>query len=48
VAEVAELVAMKEAADTNPALHDALERAKILYELSKDHTPDNSPMWHPV
>lgn len=48
VSEVAELVAMKEAAESNPALHDALERAKILYELSRDHTPDNSPQWHPV
>jgi hypothetical protein len=48
VSEVAELVAMKQAADTNPSLQQALEHAKVLYELSRDHTPDNSPMWHPV
>jgi hypothetical protein len=48
ISEVAELVAMKEAAGTNPALQEAMEHAKILYELSRDHTPDNSTMWHPV
>jgi hypothetical protein len=48
VAEVAELVAMKQAAESNPSLHEALEHAKVLYELSRDHTPDTNPMWHPV
>ena len=48
VQEVAELVCMAEAAKSNPALQDALERAKILYELSRDHEPDTGPMWHPV
>jgi hypothetical protein len=48
ISEVAELVAMNEAAKTNPSLQAALEHAKILYELSRDHTPDNSLLWHPV
>jgi hypothetical protein len=48
VSEVAELVAMKKAAETNASLQDAMERAKILYELSRDHTPDTTPKWHPV
>lgn len=48
VSEVAELVAMKKAAESSPSLQDAMERAKILYELSRDHTPDTTPKWHPV
>ena len=48
VEQVAELVAMKEAAETNPSLQQALEHAKVLYELSRDHNPDTGPMWHPV
>ena len=39
---------IRRAAKTNPALQEALEHAKMLYELSRDHTPDNSPQWHPV
>jgi hypothetical protein len=36
-------------ARTNPALQEALERVKILYELSKDdNDPTLPPMWHPV
>ena len=34
---VAELVGMAQAAETNPALHDALERAIIIYRLSQTH-----------
>jgi hypothetical protein len=35
------------AAKTNPALQEAVERVKIIYELSRD--PDQEPpMWHPV
>jgi hypothetical protein len=48
VSEVAELVDMKIAAESNPALQDALDRAKMLYELSRDHTPNTDPKWHPV
>lgn len=48
MSEVAELVAMAQAAEHNTALQDALERAKIIYELSRDHTPDTNPKWHPV
>jgi hypothetical protein len=48
VNEVAELVGMADAAKSNPALQDALERAKIIYELSRNHEPDTGPMWHPV
>ena len=36
VAQVAELIAMKQAADTNLALQDALERAIVIYTLSKE------------
>lgn len=32
---VAELVGMAQAAETNPALQDALDRAKIIYKLSQ-------------
>jgi hypothetical protein len=32
---VAELVQMIQAAETNPTLQDALDRAKIIYQLSK-------------
>jgi hypothetical protein len=32
---VAEVVQMIQAAETNPTLQDALDRAKIIYQLSK-------------
>ena len=32
---VAELVGMAQAAETNPALQEALDRAKIIYQLTK-------------
>lgn len=35
VAEFAIFIEMTQAAKTNPALHEALERAKLLYHLSK-------------
>ena len=45
--EMDEWLKVIEASRTNPALHDALERVKIIYELSRE--PDNEPpMWHPV
>jgi hypothetical protein len=34
---VAELVAMAQAAETNPTLQDALERAIMIYQLSKEN-----------
>lgn len=34
-----EWVPIVQAAEHNPALQDALERAKIIYELSKTHDP---------
>jgi len=34
-----------QAAKTNPALQDAIERVIILYELQKGEDP---PPWHPV
>ena len=48
VQEVAELISIIEATKSNPALQDAWEHVKILYELSRDHTPDTQPAWHPV
>ena len=44
--EVAELVAISDAAKTNPALQDALDRVKMLYLLTKE--PDTTIMHHPV
>jgi hypothetical protein len=38
-------VPILEAAEHNPALQDALDRAKLVYELSKEH---NTVMHHPV
>jgi hypothetical protein len=36
-----------EAAEQNPALQEAVDRVKVLYELSRD--PDKEPpIWHPV
>ena len=35
-----------QAAKTNPALQEALDRVIVLYELSKQH--DQEPPWHPV
>lgn len=37
VSQVAELVGLAEAAKNNPALQEALERAKMLYLLSKNY-----------
>jgi len=34
---VAELVGMAQAAETNPTLQDALDRAIMIYQLSKTH-----------
>ena len=34
---VAELVGMAQAAETNPALQDALNRAIMIHQLSKEH-----------
>lgn len=34
-------------AENNPALQDALERVKIVYELSRKDQ-DDKPGWHPV
>ena len=36
-----------QAAKTNPALQDALDRVIVLYELSKKND-NEEPMWHPV
>jgi len=36
-----------QAAKTNPALQDAIDRVIVLYELSKKNDGDE-PMWHPV
>jgi hypothetical protein len=36
-----------EAAEQNPALQDAIDRVKVLYELSRDPEKE-PPMWHPV
>ena len=46
VKEVAELVAISDAAKTNPALQDALDRVKMLYLLTKES--DTTVMHHPV
>jgi len=46
VREIAELVAISDAAKTNPALQDALDRVKMLYLLTKE--PDTTVMHHPV
>jgi hypothetical protein len=36
-----------EAAEQNPALQEAVDRVKVLYELTRD--PDKEPpIWHPV
>jgi len=36
-----------DAAEQNPALQEAVDRVKILYELSRDPNRE-PPMWHPV
>ncbi len=46
IREVTELVDMAIAAETNPALQEALDHAKMLYELTRDYT--EKPGWHPV
>ena len=38
-------LAILQASKTNPALHEAVERAIIIYELQKNQ---QEPMWHPV
>jgi hypothetical protein len=37
---------IRRAAKTNTALQDALDRVKVVYELSKDN--NEPPGWHPV
>lgn len=44
--EVAELLAMYDAAEFNPALQDAWDRVKMLYLLTKD--TETPIMHHPV
>jgi hypothetical protein len=44
---VGELVAVYQAAKTNPAIQNALDSAKMLYELTKEHE-EPKPGWHPV
>ncbi len=39
VTEIAKIVDMIKAAEHNPALQDALERVKLIYELSKKEEP---------
>lgn len=39
--------AIRKEAESNPALQDALERVKIVYELSRKDD-DDKPGWHPV
>jgi hypothetical protein len=49
IQQVGELVAIAHAAESNPALQDALERVKMLYQLTKQHNEqDLTPGWHPV
>lgn len=36
-----------EAAERNPALQEAVDRVKVLYELSRDPEKE-PPQWHPV
>jgi hypothetical protein len=36
-----------QAAKTNPALQEAIERVIVIYELSNKDNPDE-PLWHPV
>lgn len=43
--QVAQLVDIAKAAEHNPALQDALERVKVIYELSKQ---EQSIQHHPV
>ena len=45
--QVAVLVDMARQAEHNPALQEALNHARIIYELSRDHS-DNEVKWHPV
>jgi hypothetical protein len=45
--EVSVLVDMVREAEHNPSLQAALEHARIVYELSRDHS-DNEVKWHPV
>ena len=45
--QVAVLVDMAREAEHNPALQEALNHARIIYELSRDHS-DNEVKWHPV
>ena len=46
--EVAVLIDMAREAEHNASLQAALDHAKMLYELSRDHSEDTAPGWHPV
>jgi hypothetical protein len=45
--QVAVYVDMVREAEHNPALQAALEHARIVYELCRDHS-NNEVKWHPV
>jgi hypothetical protein len=47
ISVVGELVAIHQAAKTNPALQDILNQAKMLYELTREQE-EPKPGWHPV
>ena len=47
IEQVAVLVDMSREAEHNPSLQEALDHARMLYELSRDHT-DKEVKWHPV
>ena len=51
IKQVGELVAIDQAAEHNPTLQDALDRVKMLYELTRTQEELNyidPPGWHPV
>lgn len=48
IKQVAVYVDMVREAEHNPTLQAALDHARIVYELSRDHREDNAPGWHPV
>ena len=47
IKQVAVYVDMVREAEHNPSLQEALDHARMLYELSRDHS-DNEVKWHPV
>ena len=47
IKQVAVYVDMVREAEHNPSLQAALDHARMLYELSRDHS-DNEVKWHPV